>query len=80
MRDFFIGWFEKLVAVIIVLMAIGVLIGAAGAISQQGILAGLAILVVGAVYVIFMGGALYLGLGIYQNTKRMADAMERQSG
>ncbi len=80
MRDFFIGWFEKLVAVIIVLMAIGVLIGAVGAISQQGILAGLAILVIGAVYVIFMGGALYLGLGIYQNTKRMADAMERQSG
>jgi hypothetical protein len=28
--------------------------------------------------VIFIGGALYLGLGIYQNTKRMADAMDRQ--
>ena len=70
MRDFFIGWFEKLVAVIIVLMAIGVLIGAAGAISQQGILAGLAILVVGAVYVIFMGGALCSGIYPVPDTKR----------
>ena len=79
MRDFFIEWFEKLVVVIIVIMAIGVAIGSVGAIFQQGILIGLVILIVGAVYVIFIGGALYLGLGIYQNTKRMADAMEQQS-
>jgi hypothetical protein len=42
-----------------------------------GILAGLAILVVGSIYVVFMGGLMYLGLGIYQNTKRAADALER---
>ena len=83
MRDFFIIWFERLVGVIIIILALAVLIGGiatmAGATGQPGgFLAGLAILIGGAIYVIFIGGGLYLGLGIYQNTKRMADAMERR--
>lgn len=86
MRDFFINAFEKLVAVIVVLMCLGVVVGAA-AVSfgggmgpgggQGGILQGLLVLVAGAIYVVFLGGAMYLGLGIYQNTKRSADLLER---
>lgn len=76
MRDFFINSFEKLVAVIVVLMCIGVVVGAFGAAMEGGILAFLGVLIFGAIYVILMGGFMYLGLGIYHNTKRMADAMD----
>jgi len=80
MRDFFINSFEKLVAVIVVLMCIGVIVVAISAAFQAGgmlgILSFLGILIGGAIYVILMGGFMYLGLGIYHNTKRMADAMD----
>lgn len=86
MRDFFIQSFEKLVAVIIVLMSLGVLFVAAAALfgnsaegAPSGVLGALAVLIFGGVYIVFVGGLMYLGLGIYQNTKRMAEAMERQS-
>ena len=88
MRDFFINAFEKLVAVIVILMIIGVVIGAA-AVSfgagmgpggqGGGILQGLFVLIFGAIYVVFIGGAMYLGLGIYQNTRRTAEALERMA-
>ncbi len=84
MRDFFIRSFEMLVGVIVVVMGIAVLIGAVGAMfggnmmgTGGGILAGLAVLVIGGIYVVFMGGIMYLGLGIYQNTKRTAELLER---
>lgn len=78
MRNFFINSFEKLVGVIIVLMAIGVVIGAFGASQEGGVLAFLGVLIFGAIYVIFMGGIMYLGLGIYHNTLRTADALENR--
>lgn len=85
MRDFFINSFEKLVGVIVILMSIGVVLGAAAALfgaggpgGPNGVLGALMILIFGGIYIIFIGGLMYLGLGIYQNTKRMADAMERQ--
>ncbi|MGI9391616.1 MAG: hypothetical protein ACR2O1_16285 [Boseongicola sp.] len=77
MRDFFINSFEKIVGVIVVIMGIAVIVGAFGAASEGGILAFFGILIVGALYVVLMGGFMYLGLGIYHNTKRMADAMDR---
>lgn len=78
MRDFFINSFEKLVAVIIVLAMIAVVIGGLGAMfSGDGFLAGLAILIGGTLYVIMLGGMLYLMLGVYHNTRRTADAVER---
>lgn len=77
MRDFFINTFEKIVGVIVIVMGIAVIVGAFGAGAQSGILAFLGVLVFGSVYVIFMGGLMYLGLGIYHNTKRMAEAMDR---
>lgn len=85
MRDFFINSFEKLVGVIIILLCIGVVVGALAALfgaggpgGPNGLLGALFILIGGAIYIIFVGGLMYLGLGIYQNTKRMADLLERR--
>jgi hypothetical protein len=92
MRDFFINSLEKLVGVFVVLMSIAVDVGAGaalmggnqmhgpGGMAGGGPLGALVILIVGAIYVLFVGGFMYLGLGIYQNTKRTADALERQFG
>lgn len=63
-RDFFIQSFEKLVSVIVGLMTLGAAIVALVALAQQGFLAFLAILIIGAIYVVLIGGGLYLGLGI----------------
>jgi uncharacterized membrane protein len=88
MRDFFIKAFEILVGVIVVLMAIGILLAAGavafgspmgmnGMMGQTGILPGLVVLIAGTLYLTFVGGLLYLGLGIYHNTRRTAEATER---
>jgi hypothetical protein len=42
-----------------------------------GPLMGLFVLIAGAVYLVLVGGFMYLGLGIYQNTKRTAEAVEK---
>lgn len=85
MRDFFIRSFEVIVGIIVVVMGLLVVVAAIATMSGAGMgpggvggpLAGLIMLVVGAVYVLFVGGFMYLGLGIYQNTKRTAEATER---
>ncbi len=86
MRDFFINWFEKLVGVVVILLAILVFVGGLGTMFGSGmgpmgqgggLLAGLAVWIVGGIYVIFVGGIMYLGLGIYQNTKATAEAVSR---
>lgn len=76
MRDFFINSFEKLIAVLIILLCLGVLVGAVAAMTSEGVLAGLAILIGGGLYVVMIGGMLYLVFGIYHNTRRTAEAME----
>ena len=83
MRDFFINSFEKLVVVIIALMGLGILLGAFGTLfsGQPGsFIAAIAILVFGAVYMIMLGGLLYLILGIHDNTRRTAEAVEKMAG
>ena len=77
MRDFFIQSFEKLVSVIVVLMMIGSVLGAFIAGAQEGFLTFVLVLIMGALYTVLLGGGLYLGLGIYQNTKRSAELLER---
>lgn len=84
MRDFFIGALDKVVAIFVVLLALLVIVGAfaalfgaAGSDGPSGIVGFFAILVGGGLYTILMGGLLYLGLGIYYNTKRQADALDR---
>lgn len=90
MRDFFINGFEILLGIIIILMILGVVAVAGmsafssgtviqGQSMQGGPLVGLAILVGGLLYVVFFGGLMYLGLGIYQNTKKTAAALERMA-
>lgn len=85
MRDFFIRSLEKLIGVIIVLMGIGVVVGfigiafGGGPYGSGGILPALLFLVVGIIYVILVGGFMYLGVGIYQNTLRTAKAVEKLS-
>ncbi len=81
MRDFFINSLEKLITVIVVLMIVGVLIGAIVVMfsAQGGFLAGIGMLIFGGLYVILMGGMMYLFLGIYHNTKRTAEILEAQS-
>ncbi len=88
MRDFLIGALDKLIAVVVVLMALVVVIGAIAMMAGMGgmpgtpmagggggFISGLIFLVVGLIYVVFVGGFMYLGLGIYHNTKRTADAL-----
>jgi hypothetical protein len=80
MGNFFISAFEKLVGVVVVLLLIAVLGGAVLAAMQPGgggVLAALGVLVIGTLYVILIAGSLYLALGIYNNTKRTAEAIER---
>jgi len=79
MRDFFINSYEKLVAIIVVLMALGTVVSGLGMMAQAGFLAGLVSLVFGGAFVIFLGGTMYLVLGIYQNTRQTADAVARMT-
>lgn len=82
MRDFFILALEKLIAVIVVLMMIAVVVIAVAAMGspQGGALQGLGILIGGGLYVVLMGGMLYLFLGIYHNTKRTAELLAAKAG
>ncbi len=90
MRDFFIRGFETILSVILVIAAIGIVVAAGFAAfgapvegapaGMQGPLAGLAILVGGFVGLIVYGGLLYLGLGIYHNTRRTAELLEARGG
>ncbi|MCK0169140.1 hypothetical protein MWU52_16415 [Jannaschia sp. S6380] len=80
MRDFFINAFDMLVGIIVILGAIGVVIAALiAALTDNGggFLAAIGILIGGSLYLVLIGGGMYLGLGIYHNTRRMADAVER---
>ena len=82
MRDFFINLLEKLINVLVIVLLIGVLVGTVATLmvpSQSGIpsaLVAVGVLIGGLLYVTLMAGFMYLGLGIYQNTRRTAAAME----
>lgn len=78
MREFFINALEKIIAVVIVLGAVVVLVAGIGAMFSPygGFFQGLGILIGGALYLMLVGGMAYLGLGIYHNTRRTADAVE----
>jgi uncharacterized membrane protein len=78
MRDFFINTFESLIAIIVVLSAISAVIaGFSTMFTGGGFFGGLAVLIFGAISTVVLGGGLYLAFGIYHNTKRTADAVER---
>ena len=58
------------------LMCLGVVFAVFAAGVENGIFGSLIALIFGSIYVIFFGGFIYLGLGIYHNTRRTAEAME----
>ncbi len=92
MRDFFIRGFEAVLSVVLVIAAIGIVVVAGAAAfgnataieglppGASGPVAGLIILIVGFVGLLVYGGLLYLGLGIYHNTRRTAEALEARGG
>ena len=92
MRDFFIRGFEAILSIVLIVAAIGIGVAAGmtafgqGAAIQgmpeglTGPIAGAVILVVGFVALLVYGGLLYLGLGIYHNTRRTAQALEMRGG
>lgn len=85
MRDFFIKALEMVINVVVVLAAlaiigvsVGVMVGGIG--NQLGLpdaVAGLLVLLGGALYLILIAGFMYMGLGIYQNTKKTAALLEQ---
>ncbi len=79
MRNFFINSLEMLAAVIAVLGLIAVVVGGFGVMfsAQGGFGAGLLFLIGGFIYLVMMVGFLYLVLGIHDNTRRTAEAVER---
>jgi hypothetical protein len=87
-REFFIRSLESIVNILIVLGAIIVVVGAIGvgldvgrSVEGGGAIVGtltfVAVLLGGFVYLTLLGGFIYLALGIYSNTKRTAEAVER---
>jgi hypothetical protein len=78
MRDFFILALEKLIAIFIILAMLAVLVVGLMAFGapRGGVAQGLGILIGGGLWVIMMGGMLYLFLGIYHNTRRTAELLE----
>lgn len=86
MRNFFIRAFDVLIAVIAILMIIGTLVltyfAFTGGTIIQGLpfeggpISGLMMLVGGLLFTIIQVGFLYIGTGIYMNTKRTAEAVE----
>ena len=88
MRDFFIGVLDKLISLFVVLGLLAVVIFALvalfapgmGAPAGGGVLGFLFVLIGGGLYVAFVAGFMFLGLGIYHNTRRTAEATEKMTG
>lgn len=93
MRDSFIGILDKLISLFVVLLLLlGVVVAAnttgmsGGSPGPNGVplggdspIAGVFVLIGGLLYVSFMASFMYLGLGIYHNTRHTAEALENKS-
>lgn len=79
MREFFIHGMEKIINAVMLLGAVAVILGGFTVMfdADGGFMMGIGVWLAGGLYLVLMGGAIYLGLGIYYNTKRTADAVER---
>ncbi|MEM8592643.1 MAG: hypothetical protein AAGF13_08965 [Pseudomonadota bacterium] len=81
MKKFFIGSLEIIVGILVVL---GIVVTCFGAffVSQDptgGMAAGIGVLVAGFIYITMFAGAFYLLLGVYDNTKKTAEILDRLS-
>lgn len=79
MRHAIIRSFDVLVWLMAVLMALGGLIVGGMTMGQGMAGQGLAIMVGGVLYAVIFVGFLFMIVGIYENTKRTAEALERQA-
>lgn len=75
MRQLIINSFDILVWVFGGFIMLASLITGIGAMAQGQALAGLAIILGGAIYAVLMMGVFFIAIGIYQNTKRTAEAV-----
>ena len=81
MRNMIIKSLEVLVWLMMALILIASLLYGFQAMSNPmmgGAMMGIAIIVGGVLYSIIFGGMLFLFIGIYDNTKRMAEMMEKK--
>lgn len=87
MRDFFIKGLEWIIALLVIAAGVAIFAAAVGALMGplplgegypviEGPTAAAAILIGGLLSLLVVGGALFLFLGIYENTRRTADALE----
>lgn len=77
MREFLIASLDKIVMVVVVLMLLGTAVSGlgtmfAGRAQGGGVLVGLFVLVSGFVGAAMFGGMMFLLIGIYENTRKMA--------
>ena len=79
--DVLIGLFVVLGVVLVVLAAINIGTQEARAPNGMGVpggpAMGIGVLILGLLNVVFVAGFLYLGIGIYDNTRRTAEATEK---
>lgn len=79
MREMIIRSLDMIVWVVAALMAIvGIIAGLAA--LAQGEIAGLAIMIGGLLYAVVFAGTFFLLIGVYNNTGRTADAVEKMAG
>lgn len=79
MRHAIIRSFDVLVWLMAILIALGGLVVGGMAMGQGMAGQGLAIMVGGVLYAIIFAGLLFMVVGIYENTKRTAELLERQA-
>ncbi|NPD14653.1 hypothetical protein HOY34_05475 [Xinfangfangia sp. D13-10-4-6] len=77
MRQAVIKSFDLLVTVLAGLIVIVALIAGVAGMAKVGFFYGLAVIIGGILYAIVFAGGLYLLIGIHENSKRTADAVER---
>lgn len=76
MRDFVIKSLDMLVWVVSGLIAVSGVVGGLIALGQ-GQFGGILIMIIALLYAVIFAGSFFLFKGIYENTKRTADAMEK---
>ena len=79
MRDFMIKSLDTFIWILVVVVAIGAVIGGISTMfaPQGGFFVGLFVIVVGLLYALLFGGFMFMAIGVYHNTRRTADAVER---
>lgn len=78
MRELIIKSLDMIVWFVAGLMAVGGVLGGLFALAQ-GEVVGLAFIIGGLVYAVVFAGGFFMAIGIYENTKRTAAAVERMA-